>query len=1180
MAEAVAQRIWDTLEGFENENSARDLYCRILNYEYRDEVVPVSDWPESAQKLVVRTRVVAQRGTFVVIYVVVEKLARTVQRTVLHQILKHYPDCVVIFSDPGEEEFHITNARYDSQSTLPFVLRRIVVGATEKLRTASERLELTYAEDGDTATRLKAKHDDAFDVELVTKQFFKDYRKRLLDLGDHLYGQKKGTRQQAREFVLQFMNRLMFLYFIQKKGWLAGDHHFISSYLGKYSQEGNGDGFYQGWLEPLFFYSFNNKSLPASVKMPASIRKSLAKMPFLNGGLFERREELDELGFDIADEEIEKTIRGFLDRYNFTIREDTPLDVDVAVDPEMLGKVYEALVLEEEHKGRRKAGIFYTPRTEVDFMCRQSVLEHLRERTGLEYEKLVDFVYGGIGRESDEPEEISTKDANSVAEALLNAKIVDPACGSGAFLVGMLHTLATYYRKLGVKLKWKHMDEYSLRKQIVDRNLYGVDIKDWAVRVAELRLWLALIVEAEDELLARIEGPLLPNFDFKLRVGDSLVQEIGGEPIPLRFFRDLVTGKEDNLASIAKLKSDYYSGEAMIRIDNVKVMVVKAFVARIREEKKRLKRELRREAAVQQQITQTQVSLPLDEEKEVKRVEIEQRLEHLDHLEKGLWEGGIAKGSFYWVLDFPEVFSNGGFDIVIGNPPYVKYQEIGPADVPIEEQDKSTKKLYKESVARGIEAEWGCQFQRNMKSDYYIYFFYQGLALLRQGGFLCLVTSNSWLDVMFGFDFQRFLLRNSKLKAVYDNIARRTFEEAEVNTVITVIETPKDSDDIASSEVRFVSFKKPFEEVITAENLKQILTSSGIVSGPLYRSIPLLQMELWEKGSSSKGKQLLISDSDFEGEYVGGSWGSFYLRGPEILLRIIEEREEKLVRLGEVANVKTYLNTLGNDDFFFVTELSRSGGVSHIQSRIDGEEFEIESEYIVDFIESPKQLKSIVVGDGKETKLFRPPERGTARVGKLAKKYIAFGKRRGFGTTLPPQAYVKAPILLACYMSNNHAIYYNPKGVVSHRFFRISPKNPNDLSPKKLVLLMNSSLVSLFLEALRNPSLGAGVLAHGTYTIQQFRLPNPNEIDVEPSDFDEFLSRDIRSVFEECGIDEQKAIRDQLPNPPKARRLLDDKVFDVLGLSMEERNEVYWSICELFRSRLEKASSLRKENRS
>ena len=126
---------------------------------------------------------------------------------------------------------------------------------------------------------------------------------------------------------------------------------------------------------------------------------------------------------------------GLLERYNFTIREDTPFDVDVAVDPEMLGKVYESLIQEEE---RGEVGIFYTPRIEVDFMCRQSILEYLVENTSISQDKLISFIYLP---EEDRADLLSVKEAKEIGDALYRAKIVDPACGSGAFLVGMLHVL-------------------------------------------------------------------------------------------------------------------------------------------------------------------------------------------------------------------------------------------------------------------------------------------------------------------------------------------------------------------------------------------------------------------------------------------------------------------------------------------------------------------------------------------------------------------------------------------------------------------------------------------------------------------------------------------------------------------------------------------------------------------
>ena len=314
----------------------------------------------------------------------------------------------------------------------------------------------------------------------------------------------------------------MFLYFIQKRGWLNDDRRFVWNLIKMYKNRGGTpNGIYSDWFEPLFFYSFNNKEITDSYdNLPADLSEIYNKMPYLNGGLF-LMNDLDKMGYRLDDALIYKIVdidgSGLLERYNFTIREDTPFDVDVAVDPEMLGKVYESLIQEEE---RGKVGIFYTPRIEVDFMCRQSLLEYVIEHTGISDDKLISFIYAPEG---DRADLLSEEEAQKIGNALYNAQIVDPACGSGAFLVGMLHVLMELYSQILKRLN-KSLNLFKTKKEIISNNLYGADIKDWAVRVAELRMWLTLLVETPDsEIKLNAKKPLLPNLTLKLRCGDSLV---------------------------------------------------------------------------------------------------------------------------------------------------------------------------------------------------------------------------------------------------------------------------------------------------------------------------------------------------------------------------------------------------------------------------------------------------------------------------------------------------------------------------------------------------------------------------------------------------------------------------------------------------------------------------------
>src|SRR6056297_2918119 len=254
--------------------------------------------------------------------------------------------------------------------------------------------------------------------------------------------------------------------------------------------------------------------------LPSDIEFAITELPYMNGGLFQPTEE-DKYDIFLSDSALKSVIEDFLEQYNFTVTEESPYDIDVAVDPAMLGKIYESLIAEQE---RGEAGIFYTPRVEVDLMCRMALYEqfcdHANDLDAKGKQRIVEFIFS-------EPQDWDAEgsgETEQLESILHELRIVDPACGSGAFLVGMKQVFTELYRKLGT-----HPD-YLLKEQIINENLYGVDIKDWAVRVAEFRLWLSL-VEGEDQVPN--QRPVLPNFSFKLKVGDSLIQKLDGEFVSL-----------------------------------------------------------------------------------------------------------------------------------------------------------------------------------------------------------------------------------------------------------------------------------------------------------------------------------------------------------------------------------------------------------------------------------------------------------------------------------------------------------------------------------------------------------------------------------------------------------------------------------------------------------------------
>ncbi|MBI3957453.1 MAG: type II restriction endonuclease, partial [Chloroflexi bacterium] len=360
-------------------------------------------------------------------------------------------------------------------------------------------------------------HCDAFDVEQVTTRFYREYARLFRRVETTLKEQNRGVAlfyepEKLHAFAQRLLGRVMFLYFIQKKGWLAGDPRFLTNqYTVKARNEGN---FYALVLEPLFFDILNRRR--------PNDESTWGSIPYLNGGLFERDYDfLLYLPNSLFDPESDAGILGFFNNYNFTVAEETPVDREVAVDPEMLGRVFENM-MEEQERGR--SGTFYTPRPIVHYMCREALLGYLEEQTRLERGLLL------AQFDEDNQQILSVAQAGLVERALDSVRVLDPAVGTGAFLLGVLHELVALkracYRARRVEVGRASALTAEWKKAFIADSLYGVDIKAEAIEIARLRLWLSLVVDLE-----RDQVEPLPNLDYKLRAGNSLIETFDGEAV-------------------------------------------------------------------------------------------------------------------------------------------------------------------------------------------------------------------------------------------------------------------------------------------------------------------------------------------------------------------------------------------------------------------------------------------------------------------------------------------------------------------------------------------------------------------------------------------------------------------------------------------------------------------------
>ena len=387
-------------------------------------------------------------------------------------------------------------------------------------------------------TAVTDKLDRAFDVERVTRQFFRKFSEVFSRVEKQVMG--ISDPDQARLFTQRLFNRLMFITFIQKKGWMRyGDNkNYLTALWKAYTRDPDpDDNFYASRLWRLFFLCLNNSNEQdlMVINRGGALREQLGlgDVPYLNGGLFEETPDDKDPAISAPDQAIESILLELFERFNFTVTESTPLDVEVAVDPEMLGKVFEELVT-----GRHESGSYYTPKPIVSFMCREALKGYLKHKLPNESPAVID-------RFVDEHESGDIRDAEAMLEALRHVRVCDPACGSGAYLLGMMHELLDLRAALFKTAKLDHEAIYKRKLEIIQNNLYGVDVEEFAVQIARLRLWLSLAVDYVGD---RPEP--LPNLDFKIERGDS-VSGPSPEATPPTEFRDTL------VRQFHALKSEY-----------------------------------------------------------------------------------------------------------------------------------------------------------------------------------------------------------------------------------------------------------------------------------------------------------------------------------------------------------------------------------------------------------------------------------------------------------------------------------------------------------------------------------------------------------------------------------------------------------------------------------------------
>jgi len=750
---------------------------------------------------------------------------------------------LVAFISPDEEDWRFSLVKMDykfektdtervkiKEEFTPAKRWSFLVGPNEKSHTAQSRFTPLLEK---KEPLLLLELEEAFNIEVVTEEFFRKYRdlfiKTKIEL-DKIVKENEKVRNEFQrknitpiDFAKKLLGQIVFLYFLQKKGWFgvergkpwgSGPKDFIRKLFNK--EYGDYQNFYNDILEPLFYEALRTDRSADD----HYYSRFNCKIPFLNGGLFDPPNNFDWVNIDLPlPNELfsnsNKTPEGdkgdgildIFDRYNFTVNEEEPLEKEVALDPELLGKIYEKLnaireynfdeyiqVLKSGKKGdetkfNKDYGVYYTPRAIVHYMCQESLISYLEtELNGkvkredierfvnladnyLEYEKIAvqknEKIKNGEQKETKYEHKIPKgiiEKAKEIDNILANIKVCDPAVGSGAFLVGMLHEIVNLRQLLSVYLG-NEVSIYDLKRQTIENSLYGVDIDPGAVEICKLRLWLSLVVDEDD--FYNIKP--LPNLDYKVVKGNSLV----GFP---------ENWKSDISLRIEELENKLFSETHPGRKNQIKEELDDLILKRLKNSEKNFG----------------------------------------------------YKIDFDFRLFFPRVFKDkDGFDIVIGNPPYVSTKGVDT------EFKKVLEKIY------------------GFSDDLYNHFYFKGIKILREKGILAFISSKTFWTIQTKKNLRELIL-DKKLLQLVDTA--NPFESAMVDTCITIVQKTKAKD----YEILFIDARngldkkevyKVKDEVYknVANNVFFIPTEFNLkIYEKLGKKVKELLDRWWDKISSSK----------------------------------------------------------------------------------------------------------------------------------------------------------------------------------------------------------------------------------------------------------------------------------------------------------------------------------------
>lgn len=688
--------------------------------------------------------------------------ARVNIQQLIRSVVGYYNHILIVFhyEEPAEKAWRFSYAhKIDSQANTTSAKRyTYVFGRDFRARTAAKRFqELSESpkrdQDFEEAFSVQTLSDEFFDlyrayyaafVEFITGEKYTDENKLNAIIGHWDWLQKDNSGQlsstfdnnakDVRDYIKKMFGRIVFLYFLQRKGWLYDAKGNADARYMRHLFDGAGDlknTFLDDVLELLFFYVLNTK--PEQREQEASLaNKDITilpgweKIPFLNGGLFSQ-DEIDPKHCVFPAVYFDELFR-FLDSYNFTIDENDQEDAEVGIDPEMLGRIFENLLEDNKDKGT-----YYTPKEIVDYMCRESIIAYLQNErfTDSGNETIRKFVetYDGTS--------LSLEQRKYLKDKLKSVKICDPAIGSGAFPMGLVNLLSKLYSALRLST-----DAAVIKRHIMEQSIYGVDIEQGAVDIARLRFWLAMVVDEQD-------ARPLPNLNFKIMQGNSLLESYNGHDLS-----HICMGVD----STGQYAMDFNGWQQILRKD------INTFYNTDNHDKRAKILTDIKNNVIRQIFDTTGNEYFLHDVKDVT----------------------ANQNFFLWHTWFADVFENGGFDIVIGNPPY---KIIGTEG----------KKMYNFPIMEG-------------HVDLYELFIQLSYVLAKEKGCVMMIHPNTLLTNLYSEKLRKFLTSKFGISEI-TNFSMDVFQTPIVHTCITKCKKNSESKfiNIRKSVRNFIELRLPYD---------------------------------------------------------------------------------------------------------------------------------------------------------------------------------------------------------------------------------------------------------------------------------------------------------------------------------------------------------------------------------